>query len=259
MEHITDYKNKKLVEYLYDGAKCCLRFGHGLGDTMMFYPVFKKLASLYPNVTFDLYLESGQEKIFPCVQNYDESKYDYVFDIHFLMSEATQYAKAELCCLNEIGIEPIIDLYKFEKTKSPFVAVHFQSTSLPGVVNCDAQVAEKIWNEILSVGLIPIECHFEHMFHNPVNKQLEFVNRHVRDVIPEIKTLVALMQHSFAFVGIASGPFVVAASTFIDRTIYLKKDFDANNYTTEKIIEVDIKNYQDGIVKSYLEGMIRDG
>jgi hypothetical protein len=97
------------------------------------------------------------------------------------------------------------------------------------------------------------------MFHNPINKKFEFVNRHVRGICPEIKTLVSLIQHSFAFIGVASGPLVVAMSTFIDRTIYLKKDFNADNYTTEKIIEVDIKNYQDGIVKSYLEGMVRDG
>jgi hypothetical protein len=222
---------------------------------MMFYPVFEKLVSLYPNVTFDLYLESGQEKIFPCVQNYNENNYDLIFDIHFPMSEGTQYAKAEICCLAEIGIEPVIDLYKFDRYESPFVAVHFQSTALPGFANCDEQTAVQIWNEIVFTGLIPIECHFEHMFHNPVNEKFNFITREVRGIKPEIKTLVSLIQHSFAFIGVASGPLVVAMSTFADRTIYLKRDFDVNNYTTEKIIEVDIKNYQDGTIRKYLEEM----
>ena len=68
---IENFKEKKLVEYLENGQKVLIRFGHGLGDTLMFMPVFNHLKSLYPNIHFDLYVESGQEEIFESIKDKD--------------------------------------------------------------------------------------------------------------------------------------------------------------------------------------------
>ena len=61
---ITSYKDKKLVEYIKPGGRYLIRFGHGLGDTIMFMPAFYRLQQLYPESQIDIYLECGQEEIF---------------------------------------------------------------------------------------------------------------------------------------------------------------------------------------------------
>ena len=40
---------KKLVDYLAPGQKVLIRFGHGLGDTLMFIPLLEALK--YPGVS----------------------------------------------------------------------------------------------------------------------------------------------------------------------------------------------------------------
>ena len=44
---IRDYKDKKLSEYLEPGQKVLIRFGHGLGDTIMFIPALEKLTEIH--------------------------------------------------------------------------------------------------------------------------------------------------------------------------------------------------------------------
>lgn len=246
---ITDFKQKKLVEYLKPNQKVLIRFGHGLGDTLMFLPVMDKLRKGYPKTQIDLYVEAGQEELFGDTMDKEGKGYDLVFSLDYPMSEGSDLTKTEKCCRDEIGIEPpkkeVADL---EKQESPFVAVHFQGTALPGSVNCPEETAKKIWQEIKDFGKIPIECHFEHLFHNPENKKFDFINRDVRDCKTDIKSLIGLIQHSFAFVGIASGPLVVALSVMPDRTFYLEKNHKLKNYTKKNIQQ----NYKEGVIKQWL-------
>jgi hypothetical protein len=111
---------------------------------------------------------------------------------------------------------------KLKRYKSPIVAVHFQGTALPNSVNCPEDKASIIWNGILRLGLIPIECHFMHMYHNPANQKYGFIDCSVRSVKPRLQTLIGLIQHCYAFIGVASGPFVTALSVMPERTLLIE-------------------------------------
>jgi hypothetical protein len=222
----------------------------------MFIPIFNRLRELYPKVHFDLYLESGQEKIFECVPWKEGEDYNHVFHLDFPMSEGSGLTKGQKCCIDEIGIEPIFGIAKLEKKDSPFVALHFQGTALPDSVNCPQDIAGAIWDDVIASGKIPIECHFQHLFHNPKNAKFDFVDRHVRNCEANLNNLIGLIQNSFAFIGVASGPFVAAMSIFPSRTMYLQKRHKLEDYTKLAMARIDIEQgYVKGTVKNWLASL----
>ena len=254
---IQEYKEKKLVEYLEDGQKVLIRFGHGWGDTLMFIPLFRRLQDLYPKIHFDLYVECGQEKIFDSFPDKDGDGHDYVFHLDFPMSEGSGLTKAQKCCVDELGIDPVSEIVTLDKYPSPLVGVHFHGTALPDSVSCPQGIAEKVWNEVLESGKIPIEVHYLHCFHNPVNTIYNFCNRHVRDCNANLPSLIGLIQRCFAFIGVASGPFVTALSVMPTRVFYLAK----NHAITDYVKHLDIKNvhiseYRDGMVREWLTSLL---
>lgn len=253
-EFIENYNEKKVVDYLEDGQKVLLRFGHGLGDCLLFMPVFWHLKELYPKVHFDLYLESGQEEIFNSVPVGEGDEYDLIFTLHFPMSEGTDLTKSQKCCVDELGIEPITEVAQLPQKRSPIVAVHFHGTALPNAVGCPEPIAKQIWADIIKAGKIPMECHFEHMFHNPANAKYPFVTNTCRGCEPNLHSLIGLLQHSFAFIGVASGPFVVGLSTMPQRMLYLEKAHKLTSYTRYPVPTIDIKkDYTEGYVYQWLK------
>jgi len=254
---IENFKNKKLVEYLKDGQKVLVRFGHGLGDTLFFMPVFYELKRLYPKVHFDLYVESGQEEIFESIKDKDAPGYDLVFSLNFPMAEGSEVTKQSKCCVEEIGIKPIEkEVIELSKYDSPFVAIHLMGTALPGSVSCPEETAKQIWQEIKDFGKIPIECHFEHCWANPVNKKYGFIDVSVRGYKANLGNLIGLIQHSWAVIAVASGPFVTALSIMPERTLYLEKNHPLRNYTKRTDVKkVKILEYQVGMIKKFLENL----
>lgn len=249
---ITDFKDKKLVEYLRPGQKVLIRFGHGLGDTIMFMPLFKRLIKLYPDVQFKIYLESGQEMIWDCEKDKDSQDYDLVFSLNFPMAEGSNQTKAQKCAIEELGITPIDIKLNPLPYYNPLVAVHFNGTALPNAVSCPNDVAKQIWEEIIDAGYIPIETHFEHMFHNPVNTKFDFINRDIRTIPADIQKLIGLLSNSHAFIGVASGNLMVALSNIPDKTMYLQKDHKMKNYISKEVPTIDVYNYKSNTVKEWL-------
>ena len=250
---IAEYKNKKLIEYIKPGGKYLIRFGHGLGDTIMFLPALEKLRKDYP-ATFHLYLECGQELEWE--SHTDDGSYDEIFHLDFPMSEGDGITKTSKCCRDELGIgPPEKDVIELDNKQNPFVSVHFQGTALPGSVNCPELIANKIWYEIIEAGKIPIEVHFKHIFHNPVNEKYPFICRDVRDIEPKITTLISAIQYSFAFVGVASGPLIVALSCLPERTLYLERNHKIESYTRRHVPCIDLNNYAEGSVYEWLSSL----
>ena len=258
-------QEKKLNEVIkeMDAKRVLLFFWHGLGDLVMFVKPYEKLRELNPDVHFDLGIVKGigQEELFKDAIGFttdadlDKLDYDLVAKIHFPMSEGQEeLTKGEWCCVHELGIEPtcghsINDAVGCNR----LVGVHFNITCLPGACNPDEATAKKIWNEILEVGMIPIETHFEHVFHNPVNTKFDFVDCTVRRVKPQVSTLVGLLSSCSAFIGVVSGNFHVAMSVLpADKVALLEKDFTAPMFTKSSIKRIDIKNYKEGSVKEWL-------
>lgn len=251
---ITDFKEKKLAEYLQPGMKVLIRFGHGWGDTQMFYPLLERLRMSFPQTEIDLYVECGQEEIFESYPDKDSTEHDLVFSLDFPMAEGSHLTKAEKCCIEELGIIPPTEEFPVypRSYESPIVLCHFHGTALPGSVNCPEGVAQQIWQEVIEAGKIPMECHFEHVFHNPVNAKFGFVDSTVRKTQPKLENLIGLVCSSFAFIGVASGPLITALSVYPERTLYLEKLHKIENYTRRRVAKADITKYQEGTVREWL-------
>lgn len=262
-------QEKKLSSYLDEKKykKVLIVFWHGVGDVVQFLNIFDKLKELYPEIHFDIALQKGldQETMIPdavLIENLDniEDGYDLTVLINFPVEVDPELTKSELCCKNELGIEPVSGHKKLPEFPSPLVAVHFNLTCLPGLANPTKEVAEKIWNEIREAGFIPIECHFHHVFDNPENKMFDFVDSTVRGCQAHISSLIGLLGASRAFIGVVSGPFHTALSVLPPENIlYLEKDIALERFTHNKVAKVDLKDYKDGSVKEFLENLKNNG
>ena len=262
-------QDQKLKSYLDSGKykKVLIVFWHGLGDVIQFLNVFDKLKSLYPDIHFDIGLQKGldQETIIPeAILLPDlkdiERNWDLTVLLHFPVETDPTCTKSELCCKNELGIEPVSGHKKLPDFPSPLVAVHFNITSLPNLANPSEEVAHKIWNEIREVGLVPIEVHYHHIFDNPVNKIFPWVDCTVRRCQAKISSLLGLLRVSRFFIGVVSGPFHSAMSILPhERICFLQKDIPVERFTYEKIKVVDIKSYKDNSVREWLNEQIRKG
>jgi hypothetical protein len=261
MNMITEFENKKVAEYLEElppGSRVLIRFGHGLGDTIMFYPLMPYLRSSFRQIEIDLYVECGQEKVFRSTVNKDDPNYDYIFCLNFPMSEGTNLMKVEKCCIEELGLKvlPNERFPKFPNYPNPIVALHYQGTALPGSVGCDENTAKLIWDEVIQANKVPLEVHFQHVFHNPVNEKFSFINSTVRGCLPDIQNLIGIIKNSFAFIGVASGPLVVALATIPEKTMYLEKNHPLKTYTRNKSVsKVNILpgEYIPGTIFEYLK------
>jgi hypothetical protein len=268
---------KKLTDYIKElnPKRILLPFGHGLGDTILFMNPFDKLASLYPDIEFTLAMQkylgfeelerditgANKKVIFSSDLSYKEevSEYDMIADIDFPMSEGQiEFTKGEFCCIHELGIEPVGGHKTLAKAPNRLVAVHFQITCLPDAANPDRDTAEKIWNEILEVGYIPIETHFKHAFHNPVNEKFDFIDCHVRRVKAQVSSLVGLLQNCGACIMVVSGNFHTALATLPpERVFFLEKHFKLECFTHLPVARASIMpgEYKEGVIKEWLQNM----
>jgi len=255
IERMYDDKDKKLVEYITPETKRILIiFWHGVGDAVMFFKPFEALKQQFPAIHFDLAFAKGltQEVMYPgaLLVTGDDLKddklkamdYDIVAKVHFPMNEAQQeFTKGEWCCIKELGIEPVWGHSALPECQNRLVGVHFNITCLPGAANPDEETAKRVWNDILEAGYIPIETHFEHVFHNPVNKKFDFVDCTVRRAKAEVDSLIGLIRNLGAFVGVVSGNFHIALATLPpERIFFLEKDFKLECFTKHPIARADI-------------------
>ena len=271
IERMYKDDDKKLVEYITPETKRILIiFWHGVGDVVMFLWPFQVLKEKYPQIHFDLAFAQGlsQEVLYPGAflvtgddlkdEKLSKRDYDLVAKVHFPMNEAQQeLTKGEWCCVKELGIEPVWGHSALPECKSRLVGVHFNITCLPGAANPDEETAKKVWEDILAAGYIPIETHFEHVFHNPVNTKFDFVDCSVRRAQAEVSSLVGLISHLHAFVGVVSGNFHVALATLPeDKVFFLEKDFKLGSFTKKGIERASIQPGEyNGEVKQWLDRM----
>ncbi len=243
-----------------------LFFWHGLGDLIMFLEPFRALRESNPDVHFDIGIVKGigQEEVYPGAigfrtdKDLDKLDYDVVAKIHFPMSEGQEeFTKGEFCCIHELGIPPMCGhVTKDMPTPNRIISLHFNITCLPGACNPDEATAKKIWDEVIAAGCIPIESHFQHTFHNPVNKKFDFVTATVREAVPRVSTLSGLLKNSAAFIGVVSGNFHTALAVMpSNRIMLLEKDFTAPMFTKLPIARCDIKQYKEGTVLQWLKAL----
>jgi len=265
-------QDKKLVQYLDEKVKKVgIVFWHGLGDCVQFMGLFNRLQKEYPNIKFDIMIQNGlgQEVIYPNavpLNNLDGLKdmdYDYIFLVHFPV-ESGNVTKTELCAKTEIGVDwkfPFYDCIpkygrKIHVPRGKLIGIHFQNTALPDVFNPTSEVAEKVWNEVLEAGYIPIEIDFQHVYHNPVNKKFDFIDCTVRRVKPTVDTLLGLIMSCKGIIAVVSGPLHCALAIAPERVFFLEKGVPIERFVTDKKYpSVNVNKYQDGEIKKWLQNM----
>lgn len=276
---IDDFRDKRLAAYLEPGQRVLIRFGHGLGDCLMFAPCLNALRAQFPETQIDLYVENGQEEVWPSVAGKDAPGYDLVFSLPFSMSwsefrrteceappshvaplasswKGANLTKQEQCCRDELGIEPPAREWAFlPDCESPLVGVHFQGTALPGSVNWPEWAAKQVWDEIMAFGKTPIECYYAHIFDNPANAKYDFVDPTLRNVPGKLSSLIGLLQRCWAFIGVASGPWCTAMAIMPERTLFLQKDHRAEGYTHEPVARLTLDDFREGQVTTWLNSL----
>lgn len=229
-----EQSEKKLAQVIEETQPktVCLIFIHGLGDLIMFISPYYALKMRFPDISFRIGLQPGLsfEDVVPDADfdicrdlgKLSESGYDLVALVHFPMSEGQQeFTKGEWCCIHELGIDPVCGHSALPVGKNRLIGVHFNITCLPDSCNPDRETAEKIWNEILGSGFIPIETHFQHVFHNPVNEKFDFVDCSVRRCKPQISSLTSLIGSLAGFCGVVSGNFHTALAILPSSRVFL--------------------------------------
>ena len=263
--------DEKLSHYINeDTKKVLVAFFHGIGDAIMFIEVFEQLKRTYPDIHFDAGLCAGlgQEELIPDAvflggdwrEKAEETDafdhYDIVFSCNFPMNEGqTELTKGQFSCVKELGIEPNEMIYsKLPCSKNRLIAVQFHITCLPDSCNPDRDTAERIWNDILEEGFIPIEMHFSHIFNNPANKKFDFIDCTVRRVKPQISTLAGLIDSCAGVVSVVTGNLHVALANIPhEKIFFLEKDFKLESFIkSDKIKKADVKDYK-GEIRDWLK------
>lgn len=220
---ITEYSRKKLVEYLEPNIKVLIDFPHGLGDDVMFMPLFLKLKELYPAVQLDLKLAAGRADFFGGHEPLENYKYIFKITFHETPDKGGNKTKPEFCCIHELGIpftEQLDFTWKPEPVSSPFVAVNFMCNSNSNY-NVSYVIAKKIYNNIRDNGLIPIEIYFEHPQYNRNNGKYDFIVASTRGVKPSVEVFVGVLQQCRAFIGVNSGSLCMATAMYPSKVIHL--------------------------------------
>lgn len=276
-------KGPKLSEYIETEKpkKVLIIFWHGLGDLVMFLNPFKKLQELYPDIQIDIAVQKGlgfgevtdslEDTIVQFIDgDYlkkvdagDGMGYDIVADVDFPMNEGQQVlTKGEWCCEKELGIELTNGHKKITCGKNRLIVIHYQITCLPDSCNPDEETAKRIWQDVIDAGYIPLEMHFQHAFHNPVNKKFDFIDATVRRCHPRVSSLAGLIENSAGAICVVSGNLHVTLSVLPPQKIFfLEKDFKLESFTKEadKIARANINpgKYQNE-VRSWLAGIDRE-
>lgn len=241
-----------VIRHLDPNRRILIVFWHGIGDLLMFYPLYSQMKKTFPQHTFDLGLLPGVDHgaLIPEGKEIPEKDFlkdhDFAFVISFHMVEgANHMTKAEYCIKEEVGDLGSFDLAlpRLPRQSNRLVGVHFQGTCLPGSTNPDEAVAKRIWGDLVEAGYVPIDLHFEHVFHNPVNKPFPWAERGCRGLKPSLETLLMLIQQCRAVVAVASGPFVVSMCNSAGRTIYLQKNHKIECYVKGFQNVIDLANY----------------
>ncbi len=255
----------KLAQKLKEGnyKKIILVSWHGAGDQCMFRAPLKALKEMFPNIIIDVAVCKGldQKSIIPeaieVEGNWRETllkEYDLVVQINMPLEKMDDLSmtKAEICCETELGIPKICGHLPIRRKK--LVAVHFHNTSVSWLTNPDEITAKKIWDEIIEADCIPLETLFKHIFYNETSKKFDFVDNHVRNWPARLDTLISLLGGCDYFIGVVSGNFHLALSLLNPNKIcLLEKDLKTESFTKLPIKRIDIKKYQDGSIKQWLQ------
>ena len=260
----------KLAQKLREGnyKKIVLVSWHGAGDQCMIRAPLTKLKEMFPDITIDIAVCKGldQKAIIPeaieVEGNWREvlpKDYDLVVQVNMPLEKLDNLnmTKAEICCVEELGIPPACGHLPVKRKK--LVGVHFHNTSVSWLTNPDEKTAKKIWDEIIEANCIPVETLFQHVFYNDTSKKFDFVDNHVRNWPARLDTLISLLGCCDYFIGVVSGNWHLALAILPpERVLFLEKQLKLECFTRLPIARVSIKDgeYQEGRIKEWIQNIV---
>ena len=260
---VKDYNNKKLTQYLEAKDKALILFNtHGIGDVVMFMPLYNKLKQLFPSVTFNLALNQGQQLF----QDITESVFDKAFYINFYQFNAStaysRMSKPQICCNVQLGIpydQSLQFTWKPEvksdiKLKQDCIGCAFQVTSNPKK-SLSEDKAFQVWNGIKAAGYTPVEIYFQHQLRNIKNTKYDFIDYTMRDFKACPQNLVAAVNQCEMFIGVNTGSLCVSAALHPNTTLALNTRYHwSPNYQRLKPIpQLDNKLITKDIIKAIVK------
>ena len=244
----------KISESISEGESIRINFiRHGLGDCIMFYPLFKKLQRLFPKNTFSLYTSKGQEEF----SEINSDHFDKEFNIEFYEWDSMfgifkGMSKPEICAKYELGIpfdesdelswkpKEILNLGVDIPKNS--IGLAFQITSNPAW-SLNEDLAEKIWSRVKYHGMTPIEVSFIHRFFNHNNQKFKFIDKSCRDLKASTQMAEHVISQLSGFIGVCTGTFVMATCILKEKPLFIRLHQSFVNYKKhDPVPELDLSN-----------------
>lgn len=292
MQIIQNCLDLKIYDVLKDNENCraLIMFNHGIGDTILFLPIFEELNKLFPNCKIQLgcYPEKNYKFLHEKVKVVDApfgkyaEEYDFIFDIQYMdvprnqvlinyyknngIADIEAMAKPELCNLLEVGISNFkwtnfkLDINISMMYPNPkLVGLHFFGHSDKIDKDCPIETAERIWNEVKEAGFIPFEMQMIPVSLIGTMELPHFISEEetLRFTFPNIRILCENIAKCSKFIGVDSGPLFLAGSILDYKNCigleYKRELFKVVPFSTN-LKKVDIFNYIPGTVAKILKG-----
>ena len=214
--------NQTVSEQIKPGMKVLFILDHhGLGDQVMFRPLYLKMKELYPDVTFNFKAGYGQEY-------FDEINcpdYDATFNLGFYENDMRQVpqcllmSKPEVCCVKELGI-PFQKELEFT-WKPDFIPnnINIKPNTVAVIPFCHSAPSRSltesamnfVWDTVKEFGFNPLEVHFEPA-HYHKTPRYSFVDYTCRSFKPSIPAVYDVLSKCKAAIGVNTGTFCVSVS-----------------------------------------------
>lgn len=246
-------------------------FEHGLGDFIHYLPVhFEFEKQIQTNILLASSRSRQFHMIYPKVidsESIDTRTYGLIYKVHYPDTKSfivpfeiyDEPSKPYLCAYYELGMDFFV--WNPYRIKVPVeknwkrIGVHFFGHTGCNEKFCSSNVAEMIWEEIISAGYEPFECHMRPDFRT----RYQDCGRDECGFIPEGQTIryqkpdLQLMKEEMAkcryFIGVDSGPLYLASSILgHENVIGLENKKRIAYYCPKHISTVSIREYQPGTI-----------
>ena len=232
---ISDFKTKRLVEYLEPGDEVLIKFdNHGIGDMIMFQPLYQKMKRLYPDVHFHLLGNRDQQYFYETPEAPVTKSFYIKFPETVTMFGSRPYSmsKPEACAVLELGIPYDAKELEFTWKPSSWVNADIPDNCIGVVfqVCCNASrsleygTAAAIWKRIKDNGFTPIEVVFKNLNLAARNGRFGFIDRSCRDLPANPETMIGVIKKCKGFLGVNTGTFCAATALMHGDVIHLRKN-----------------------------------
>lgn len=272
-----------LLNKIREAKNPLLVFNHGLGDQILFLPVFLELQiQLRKKITLGTQKKRQFKLIYPQIIYVDElfnvrDKYDFIYTIQYPDSKKlsvpmelhNESAKPYICAFYELGIKDFVwKPYKLHvknnnKKIDKRIGVHLVGghTGLQ-LKSCPNDNAELIWNEIIEAGYEPFEIYMTPKFSEEYrltdkrcNDYLPFINKKnsLRFEQPDLQKMINEISKCKYFIGIDSGPIYLASTILGCENILGLYSYKRHDHFLPKHISMaKVENYKKNSIKRFL-------